>query len=222
MLCHRIYENTNIIMYMYKEDSTMSKVITVNREFESAGNEIAQAVAKKLDIPYYDRFLITAVAENNGIPVESAEKGDEKMASRFQYSEAQAAFFYSATKSPLPTTAQVAHAQFDLIKEIAKEGPCVIVGRCAGHVLKEDGQKVINIFVHAGTEQRTRRAMENLKLSEADAAKILKQTDKSRRAYHKNYTGHDWDDLDQYDIILNTDRVSFDECVEVICSLYNA
>jgi len=200
----------------------MAKIITVNREFESAGNEIAQAVAKKLDIPYYDRFLITAVAENNGIPIESAEKNDEKMASRFQYSEAQAAFFYGSTKSPLPTTDQLAQAQFELIKKIAKDGPCVIVGRCAGHILREEGIDFIDVFIHASTEQRIKRAMENLKLSEADAAHVLKQTDKSRRAYHKNHTGMDWDDLDQYDIILNSDKVSIDECVELICSLYNA
>lgn len=200
----------------------MAKIITINREFESAGNEIAQAVAKKLDIPYYDRFLITAVAENNGIPIESAEKNDEKMASRFQYSEAQAAFFYGSTKSPLPTTDQLAQAQFELIKKIAKDGPCVIVGRCAGHILREEGIDLIDVFIHASTEQRIKRAMENLKLSEADAAHVLKQTDKSRRAYHKNHTGLDWDDLDQYDVILNSDKVSMDECVELICSLYNA
>lgn len=200
----------------------MAKIITINREFESAGNEIAQAVAKKLDIPYYDRFLITAVAENNGIPIESAEKNDEKMASRFQYSEAQAAFFYGSTKSPLPTTDQLAQAQFELIKKIAKDGPCVIVGRCAGHILREEGIDLIDVFIHASTEQRIKRAMENLKLSEADAAHVLKQTDKSRRAYHKNHTGLEWDDLDQYDVILNSDKVSMDECVELICSLYNA
>ena len=198
-----------------------NKVITVSREFESAGNEIAQAVAQKLDIPYYDRFLITAVAEDHGMDVEKAEKNDEKMASRFQYSEAQAAFFYSATKSPLPTSAQVAHAQFDLIKKIAQEGPCVIVGRCAGHVLQEDGEDVINVFIHGSYDNRLKRAMKNLNLSETEAAKITKQTDKSRRAYHKNYTGKDWNDLDQYSIVINSDLVTFDEAVELICSIYN-
>lgn len=199
----------------------MSKVITINREFESAGNEIAQAVAEKLNIPYYDRFLITAVAENKGIPIESAEKGDEKMSSRFAYSEAQAAYYYaSTTRSPLPTEAQVAQAQFELIREIARKGPCVIVGRCAGHILREDGQDVINVFIHAKTETRLKRTMENLKLSEFEASRVLKQTDKNRKAYHKNYTGLDWNDPDQYSLMLNSDVLTFDECVEVICSLY--
>lgn len=201
----------------------MSKVITINREFESAGNEIAQAVAVKLNIPYYDRFLITAVAENKGIPLEYAENGDEKVESRFAYSEAQAAYHYSATaSSPLPVSAQVAKAQFDLIRDIAKEGPCVIVGRCAGHVLRKEGQEVINVFIHAKTETRLKRTMENLKLSEFDASRVLKQTDKSRKAYHKNYTGLDWNDPDQYSLMLNFDLLSLEECVDVICSLYQA
>ncbi len=199
-----------------------SKILTVNREFESAGNEIAQAVAEKLGIPYYDRFLITNVAEEMGFTPDAAEKHDEKPISRFQLSESQAAFFYTSPSSPAPTGVKVAQAQFDLIRKIAEEGPCVIVGRCAGYVLREDKKDVVSIFIHAGVEGRTKRAMESLKISEAQAVKVLKQTDKARRTYHHNYTGLEWEDPDQYDMMLNTDLVSFDDCVDLICRLYNA
>lgn len=199
-----------------------SRILTVNREFESAGNEIAQAVAEKLGIPYYDRFLITNVAEEMGFTPETAEKHDEKPISRFQLSESQAAFFYTSPSSPAPTGVKVAQAQFDLIRKIADEGPCVIVGRCAGYILHEAKKDVVSIFIHAGTESRIKRAMDSLKISEAEATKVLKQTDKARRGYHHNYTGFEWNDPEQYDMILNTDKVSFDECVELICSLYNA
>lgn len=199
-----------------------SKILTINREFESAGNEIAQAVAEKLGIPYYDRFLITNVAEEMGYTQETAEKLDEKPISRFQLSESQAAFFYTSPSTPAPTGVKIAQAQFDLIRKIAEEGPCVIVGRCAGYILQEAKKDVVSIFIHGGVENRTKRTMEALKLSEAQATKVLKQTDKSRKAYHQNYTGLDWNDPDQYDMILNTDKISIDKCVDLICDLYNA
>ena len=199
-----------------------AKILTFNREFESLGNEIAQAVAEKLGIPYYDRFLITNVAKEMGFTPDETEKHDEKPISRFQLSESQAAFFYTSPSSPAPTAVKVAEAQFNLIRRIAEEGPCVIVGRCAGRILQETGKNVVCVFIHAGTESRIQRAMTALNMSEAQATKVLKQTDKSRRTYHHNYTGTDWNDPDQYDMILNTDKVSFDECVNLICDLYNA
>ncbi len=199
-----------------------SRILTVNREFESAGNEIAQAVAERLGIPYYDRFLITNVAEEMGFDAATAEKHDEKPISRFQLSESQAAFFYTSPSTPAPTGVKIAEAQFDLIRKIADEGPCVIVGRCAGYVLHEAQKDVVSIFIHAGVESRIKRTMQSLKISESEATKILKQTDKGRRIYHHNYTGLEWNDPEQYDMILNTDKVSFDECVDLICSLYNA
>ncbi len=196
------------------------RILTVNREFESAGNEIAQAVAEKLGITYYDRFLITNVAENKGIGFESVEKNDEKPVSRFQLSESQAAFFYTSPSSPPQTSVTVAQAQFDLIKKIAEEESCVIVGRCAGHVLKEEKKDVVSVFIHASVENRIQRAMSSLNITREAATKVLKQTDKSRRAYHKHYTGMDWNDPDQYDLVLNSDTVPFDKCVELICALY--
>jgi len=115
------------------------KIITINREFESEGSEIAQEVAKRLNLPYYDKFLITASAEQSGISLHNAERTDEQLESRFEYSRAAATYQYSGGESPLPTGARVAQAQFDLIRQLADEGPCVIVGRCAGYILRARG-----------------------------------------------------------------------------------
>lgn len=197
-----------------------NRILTIDREFESAGNEIAQAVAERLQLPYYDRFLITAAAESSGVKLESAEETDEKLASRFEYSQAQAAYYYTSGESPLPTNARLAQSQFELIRSIASESSCLIVGRCAGHILREDGTSVVSVFIHASRDQRIQRTMRSLNISESEAVRILKQTDKARKAYHKNYTGHEWNDPNQYDMILNTDLVSFDRCVDLICALY--
>ena len=195
------------------------KIITVNREFESAGSEIAQAVAAKLDIPYYDRFLITAAADESGINEERLAAVDEKAATRFEYSHAEAAYYYTHADNPLPTSARLAEIQFQLIRKLADQGPCLIVGRCANYVLRERDD-VLDVFIHAGHDARLRRTMESLDLPERKAERVLKQTDKARKTYYKNYTGRDWDHPDLYHMVLNSDRVGFDRCVDLICEMY--
>lgn len=195
------------------------RIITINREFESSGNEIAQAVAARLGIEYYDKFLITAAAEESGVEEHKVAASDERLESRFEYSQAEAAFYFTSAKAPLPTGAQVAEVQFQLIRDIAEKGPCVIVGRCANHVLRERDD-VLDIFIHAGVEYRLNRAMTRLGLPERRATKVLRSTDKARRAYYKNYTGRDWNDPDLYDLVLNSDSLGLDTCVDIICNLY--
>ena len=195
------------------------RIVAINREFESAGSEIAQAVAERLNLPYYDKFLITASAEQAGISEEIAAATEEKLSSRFEYSQAEAAFFYTSEESPLPTAARVAEAQFELIRKLAEEGPCVIVGRCANYVL-QDRDDVIDVFIHAGLEYRLQRTMDALGLNRWKALRVLRRTDKARKAYYKNYTGRNWNDLDLYHMVLNPDKLSVDACVDAICALY--
>ena len=195
------------------------KIITINREFESSGSEIAQAVAKRLGLIYVDKFLITEAAEHCGFTLARTEATDEKLASRFEYSQAQASHFYGSSETHLPTNEHVAQAQFKLIRELAEQEPCLIVGRCANHLLR-DRDDVLDIFIHAGRDGRVKRTMENLNLTERKAVKLLKETDRARKAYYKNYTGMEWNNPDSYHIILNTDKLSFDLCVDLICQAY--
>lgn len=195
------------------------QIITINREFESCGTEIAQEVANRLKIQYVDKFLITEAAAQSGQKEARVRASDEVLASRFEYSQAEAASYYTGSKSPLPTTAQIAEIQFQLIRELALQGPCLIVGRCANYVLRER-QDVLDIFVHAGVEPRIRRTMEKLNLSESKATRLLKRTDKARKAYYKNYTGLDWNHPDLYHMVLNSDRLGEETCVQMICDAY--
>lgn len=195
------------------------RIITINREFESGGNEIAQAVAVRLDIPYYDRFLIVAAAGETGIDQERIAHIDEKLDSRFDYSQAEAAYYYTNSENPLPTGARVAEIQFQLIEALAEQEPCLIVGRCANHVLRERDD-VLDVFIHAGRDHRVKRTMELLSLPERKAVRVLKRTDAARKAYYKNYTGCDWNDPNLYHLVLNSDRMGFDACVDAICAIY--
>ena len=195
------------------------QIITINREFESGGNEIAQDVAARLGIKYYDKFLISAAAEKSGVSENRVAASDERLESRFEYSQAEAAFYFTSAKAPLPTGAQVAEVQFELIREIAQQGPCVIVGRCANHLLRERDD-VLDVFIHAGLEYRLDRAITKLGLPEKRALRVLKTTDKARRAYYRNYTGCDWNDPDLYHLVLNPDRLGQEACADIICEIY--
>lgn len=195
------------------------KIITINREFESKGSEIAQEVAKRLKIAYVDKFLITEAAKKGGFRETRVEASDEMLASRFEYSQAEAAHYYTASSSPLPTSAQIAQVQFDLIREIADQCPAVIVGRCANYVLRERTD-VLDIFIHAGRDYRVRQTMEKLGLSESAAVRLLRRTDKARKAYYKNYTGMDWNDPDSYHMVLNSDKLEDEMCIRIICDAY--
>ena len=195
------------------------RIITLNREFESGGNEIAQKVAKKLGIQYYDKFLITAAAKETGIEERRVEATDERLESRFEYSQAEAAFYFTSAKAPMPTGAQVAEIQFDLIRKLAEKGPCVFVGRCANHLL-QDRDDVLDVFIHAGFEYRLQRAIQKLGLPEKRAVRVLKATDRARQAYYRNYTGCDWHDPSLYHLVLNPDRLGEGACVDLICDIY--
>jgi cytidylate kinase len=195
------------------------QIITINREFESCGSEIAQEVAQRLHLPYIDKFLITEAANQSGHREDRVAASDEILASRFEYSQAEAASFYTASESHLPTTAQIAEIQFRLIREMAEQGPCVIVGRCANYVLRERFD-VLDVFVHADIEGRVQRTMERLGLSQSKAARLVRKTDKARKAYYKNYTGLDWSYPSLYHMVLNSDRLTQEECVELICRAY--
>ena len=195
------------------------RIITINREFESGGSEIAQAVAARLKLPYYDRFLIIAASGETGIGQGRVASIDERLESRFAYSQAEAAYYYTNNQDPLPTGARVAEIQFRLIEALADQEPCVIVGRCANHVLR-NRDDVLDVFIHAGREYRLQRTMESLGLPERKAAKVLKRTDAARVAYYRNYTGCDWNDPNLYHAVLNADRLGFDACVDAICDLY--
>jgi len=196
------------------------KIITINREFESGGSEIAQAVAQKLHIPYIDRFLVTEAAQQGGFSMERMEATDERLASRFEYSQVAAAKYYGGMDVHFTANEQVAKVQFQLIKELAESGPCVIVGRCANYLLR-DRDDVLDVFIHAGFDYRLKRTIEKLGLPENKAEKVLKQADKGRKEYYSYYTGMDWEDPDSYHLVLNSDKLDFDLCVELICDLYS-
>ena len=189
-------------------------IITISREFCSGGRVIAETVAMELGIPFYDRKLIELAAEKSGLSPEFIEHNENQPPSSFLYGLAiNGKGGYGFQETPIGDRAFFAQA--DAIREIASKGGCVIVGRCAGYILRDDPH-LMNVFLHAPLETRLQRARELYGMTGDDLAERLTRVDKGRRNYHKNYTGENWNDMRCYDLCINTAKVGVEGAARAI------
>lgn len=194
------------------------QIITIGRQFGSGGREIGQTIAKKLDIPFYDKELITMAAEQSGISAEVFEKADEKASNTLLYALLLASFPMSVHTSQineLPLNDRLFIIQFDIVKRIAKAGPCVIVGRCASYMLR-DRNDVVKAFIHAPTEARVERVRRVHALNAKDALEMIQKTDKRRSMYYSYFTDTKWSDLSNYDLAINSAQVGVEGAADMI------
>ena len=193
-------------------------VITIGRQYGSAGLEIGKKLAEELGVQIYDKEMLKRAAKESGICEEIFETHDEKPTSSFLYSLVMDTYSlgYSSTGyANMPINHKVFIAQFDTIKRIASEGPCVLVGRCADYAL-EDRKDVINIFIYADMEHRIRRIARKYDLTDAKAKDTIQKTDKKRAGYYNYYTNKEWGDAKGYDLCLNSAKLGIDGTVNAI------
>ncbi|MCR5304482.1 MAG: cytidylate kinase-like family protein [Lachnospiraceae bacterium] len=196
----------------------MNTIITIGRQFGSGGREIGEDLAKKYGIPYYDRDLITRVSKESGLCEEMIESNDERPTSSFLYNLVMDTYSFgynSASFSDMPLSHKVFLAQFDTIKNVAKEGPCVIVGRCADYAL-ESRNDVVNIFIHAGEETRIKRIMARHSVEEKAAKDMMNKADKKRQSYYNYYTGKKWGRADTYHLSVDSGVLGIQGTVNLI------
>ncbi len=189
-------------------------IITIGRQFGSGGHELGEKLAARLGIPFYDRALLSAAAEHSGLTRDMIESLDEQPTSSFLYSLSVGSFGFSGDV-PLPLNNQVFLAMTKAIRDIAAEGSCVIVGRCAEYVLK-DNDALVRVFVHADKQSRLNRIMEKLDLKERDAQVLMQKTDKKRTSYHDFYCDEKWGVTTSYDLSVNSALFGIDGAVEMI------
>ena len=196
-------------------------VITIGREFCSGGADTARALSGLLDIPYYDKAIIDETVSHEGLAEEVFSLHDERPVGYtdvggFQYG----GLWYAQDPSlMLPMGMRVAEAQFDAIRRVARRGSCVIVGRCADYALEEEeGISVLNVFIRSDMERRVRRAMDAFGLSEGDARKLIRRTDKIRSSYYRYYTQRPWGDASGYDLVIDAGRLGTDGAARVIAA----
>lgn len=196
----------------------MNTIITIGRQYGSGGKEIAGILSKELDIPFYDKDLITRAAKDSGFCEEMIQFHDERPTNSFLYNLVMDTYSFgynSATMMDMPISQRVFLAQFDAIKKIADEGPCVIVGRCADYALA-DYKNAVHIFIHADEASKIERLMKKYDLTEQKAREAMIKKDRQRQSYYNYYSSKKWGRADSYDLTLNSAKLGIEGTVELI------
>lgn len=186
--------------------SKINTIITIGRQFGSAGHEIANFIANEYEIPLYDKGMLKRAAAESGICEELFEAHDEKPTNSFLYSLVMDTYsigYSSGGYMDMPLNHKVFLAQFNAIKKIAEEGACVLVGRCADYALA-NYDNVVNVFIYADLEQRIRRIARIYDLTDAKAKELIIKTDKKRASYYNYYTNKTWGEAKGYDLCINS------------------
>ena len=197
-----------------EEDFNMKSIITISREFGSGGRSIGKLLAERLGYAFYDGELVDEVAKRSGFAPEFIEEHGE-------YANARSSLlFYLATAercgpTGLSTQDQLYITQSKVIGELAAKGHCVIVGRCADYVLR-DNRACLHVFICADMESRAKRIVERYGETSKSPEKRLAEKDQKRKIYYKNYTGRVWGQAQNYDLCLNSGVLGVETCVDLI------
>ena len=194
---------------------TTSLVITIGRQFGSGGRQVGKLLAEKLGIPYYDKEILAVAAKDSGICEELLEHHDEKPTRSLLFSLVTGAQMAGGGYMDMPLNHRIFLAQFDAIRRVASEGPCVIVGRCADYVLR-DKPNVARVFIKASTASRARRAVELHGVEPGKAEDHVRRADKQRASYYNYYATGNWGDVNNYDLCVDTDRIGIEGAADVI------
>lgn len=185
-------------------------IITIGREHGSGGRLIAQKVAEKLGIPLYDKKLIRMIAADSGLSENYVESAEKKRTSSFLYN-----IYFDSNN--LPVDDQLFITQSNIIKQVAQEGPCVIVGRCGDYVLR-DRDDCLKVFIYAPVEERMERVTDVYGEKTNDAKKYLEKYDKQRASYYNRFTEAKWGDPHNYHLMLNS-TIGIDTIADYIVKL---
>lgn len=197
----------------------MNTIITIGRQYGSGGRKIGEKLAKRFDIPFYDRELLSRAAKESGYCEEMIENHDERPTNSFLYNLVMDTYSFGYNSSSfvdMPISHKIFLAQFDTIKKIASEGACVIVGRCADYALAEYAN-CVHVFIHADEAYRVKRIMErHAPLTESKAQDLMYKKDKQRQSYYNYYSSKKWGRSDTYDLSINSARLGIDGTVNLL------
>jgi cytidylate kinase len=197
-------------------------VIALNREFGSGGRIIGKELADKLGFKYMDRSIIQMAAEKSGLSPEFIERSeDDKPSFLSNLANLSTSAYVNAGMNlqySLPVNDRAYLAQSEVIRDVARQGKCVIVGRCSGYILKGD-PRLLRVLVYAERADRLNRIISVYGYDAVTADAELSKIDKGRAYYHKFYTGVPRFELSQYDLCINTSATDIDGAVNVLQSI---
>lgn len=191
-------------------------IITISRQFGSGGREIGKKMAEELKIPYYDNELITLAAEESGFAPELFQNADQNASNSLLFSLSM----YGSTMGTynMPLGDQVFLIQSDIIKKVAGQGPCIIVGRCADYILRHR-EDCLSVFLRAPMDFRIKHAVENYNIYSDTARDIITKTDKKRAVYYAHFTGEKWGASENYHITVDTARVGIPQTADILIAM---
>lgn len=175
-------------------------VITISREYGSGGHYVGELLAKRMGINFYDKNLINLISKKSGLSKEYVEANNQKLAS-FKYID--------------NNDDRIFIAEEKVIKDLAKKESCVIVGRCADYILK-DNKDTIKVFLYSSSQDKVKRAVKYYNLEEDKALKEINKINNERAKHYKYYTNRDWYDFANYDIALNVDYLGVEKTAELL------
>ena len=180
-------------------------IICIGREYGSGGHEIGELLAKRTGYAFYDKEKLFEIAKMRGYEKEMQEYLDEQPVDSLLYSIAMN--FAEPKKKPYP---------FKLIEELVEEGPCIIMGRCAGYLMR-NREEAFSVFVHADMETRIERVKERDHItSRMKAKRKIQDVDEKRSAFRKDYTGQEWGMSKNYDLSVSTTELSYEQAADLI------
>ena len=183
-------------------------IISVGREFGSGGRVIAEELAKRFNIPIYDRHLITEIAAKTGLTPEEIEKYNEKPKTRILSRSVRG---YSNSIED-----NIAEMQFNFIREKAESGESfVVVGRCSESKLK-NFSGLVSLFILGDTDAKIKRVMEIYEMNEHEASEFIEKKDKKRKRYHNYHVGLHWGDSRLYDLSINSSRLGIEKTIDYL------
>lgn len=195
----------------------MLPIITLSRQFCSGGQDVGTMLSEKLGIKYLDRELISVAAKESGISEEFFAKADERASSSLLYSMVMGNYPFSRSlgASEMPINDQLFILQSKLINAEADNGPCIIIGRCGNYILR-NRENVFRVFVHANKEDRMKIAVNRGLCPSSKAFDLITKMDKQRANYYNFYSDERWDDMSNYDLIINCSYFTPEQAVEII------
>lgn len=194
-------------------------VITIGRQCGSGGREFGMKLAEALGMEYYDKELVRLAAKNGNLSPEISEMADERATNSLLYSIATGGSMRGMFNGyyEMPLNDRVFLAQAETIKQLAKEKSCVIVGRCANYVLREEEDvRTVNLYIYADLDYRIKRIKEEENLTEKQAKDRIVKTEKKRRTYYNYYSNGNWGNATEYDLCINLTDIDFDAAVEIV------
>ena len=186
------------------------KYITISREYGTGGHSIGTQVAERLGLELYDKDIVKEISREMGLDPEYVREQGEAVSLIDTIVRRINPINYDQKDS-------IFTVEVSVIADLIKKGPCVVIGRCADVILKEAGVDTLNVFLHSGEKSRAKRVGELLETNDINLIrKEIKNIDEKRRSFYHRYSGKNWGDYHNYDLMLDTGTLGYEACIDII------